>query len=167
MRLTEPLEPEPGSDLLVGAGGEDEVSAGLESLLRERRDRHRARDHLALHVEGATAPDLTFSDLPRPGVKSPLRRVREDGVGVRQEDEPRAAALPGYPRNEVRALGNLRVQLRRHAVVAEVLAQELGRAGLVPRWVDRVDADQLLEEGRHLLPQRDGRHYVRVPSVSR
>ena len=75
-----------------------------------------------------------------------------------QEHEPRPGAGAGDPRDEVRPLRHLRVQLGLDPVVAEVLAQELRRARLVPGRVDGLDADQLLEELGRLLSQGDRRH---------
>src|SRR5205085_5001835 len=44
------------------------------------------------------------------------------------------------------------------AAPLEVAAQVLRGARLVARRVDRVEPDQLLEEGRHLVAQGAGRH---------
>ena len=63
-----------------------------------------------------------------------------------QEQEPGPAGRTGDPRDEVRPLGHARVQLGGDAVVAEVVAEQPGRRGLVARRIDRVEADQLLEE---------------------
>src|ERR671923_319694 len=160
MCLAEPLEAEARADLLVGAGGEDQVAARLKALPRQRGERDRARNDLSLHVERAASPDLPVAQLAGPGVELPLGRVGENGVGVRQQHEPRPAPAARDPGDEVRPLRDLRQQLRLDAAVAQVLAKEFRGPCLVPGRVDRVDADQLLEELRRLLAQRDRRHYV-------
>ena len=166
MLLAEPGEPEVDADLLVGGRDEDQVAAGLESLPGERGHRHRARRDLALHVERAAAPDLAVAKLARPGVDLPLGGIGENRVRVREERQPRPVAAPGNPRDEVRPLRHLRVELAGDAVLLEVVAQELGRTGLVPGRVDRVEADQLLEELADLVAERDGCAQRRVPCTS-
>jgi hypothetical protein len=79
-----------------------------------------------------------------------------NGVGVREEREPRPRAVPGNPRDEVGPVRDFGVELDLDPVLLEVLAQKLGRQGLVPGRVDRVEADQLPEEVGRLLAQRDG-----------
>src|SRR5207247_710120 len=83
---------------------------------------------------------------------------------VREEGQPRAVTRARDPGDEVRTFGHLGVQLAGDAVRLEVPAQVLGRAGLVPGRVDRVEADQLREERRHLVTQRDGRAHD-IPQV--
>ena len=165
----EPGEPEVGvvAHLLVGGGGEDQVAARLEPLARERGDRDRARRHLALHVQRPASPHLPVANLARPGVDGPLGRIGQDRVRVREEQQPRPVAAPTDPRHEVRPLRHARVQLALDAERLQVAAQQIGRRGLVPGRVDRVEADQLLEEGRDLLAQRARSHYSRQPTVSR
>ena len=50
--------------LLVSRRGEDEVTFRPEALTGERRDGDGARRHLALHVQGAAAPDAAVPQLP-------------------------------------------------------------------------------------------------------
>src|SRR5207249_1630274 len=113
----------------------------LEALAPERRDRDRARGDLALHVERAPSPHLAVAQLARPGVDAPLRRVGEHGVRVREEEEPWALAAAGDPRDEVRPLGHLRVELADDSARLEVLAQELRGRRLVAGRVDGVEPD--------------------------
>jgi hypothetical protein len=72
-----------------------------------------------------------------------------------------AAAGPGQPRDEVRALRYPGVELALDTRVLEVRAKQLGRGGLVARRVGGVDTDQLPQELDRLVLQR------RLPSVSR
>ena len=163
MLTAQPGEPEVDADLLVGGRDEDHVALRLEALAREGRHRDSARGHLALHVERAATPDLAVAELARPWIDLPLGRVREHRVRVREERQPRPVAGARDPRNEVRTLGNLGVQLAGDAVRLEVRAQVLGRSGLVPGRVDGVEADQLREQRRHLVAERDDRAQRRVP----
>jgi len=75
-----------------------------------------------------------------------------------QEQKASPAARAGNPSHEVRPLRHARIQLAQHAERLQVVAQQLSRGGLVPRRVDRVDPDQLLEKGRHLLAERGDGH---------
>jgi hypothetical protein len=79
-----------------------------------------------------------------------------NGVGVREEREPRPGAASENPRYEVRPIRDFGVELDLDPVLLEVLAQKLRRQSLVPGRVDRVEADQLPEEVGRLLTQRDG-----------
>jgi hypothetical protein len=83
---------------------------------------------------------------------------------VPEEEERRAVAArdPGY---EVRALGRLRDQFALDAVGLEVVAQELGRRGLVSGWVRRVDPDEALQEVGDLVTEGYGAQR-RVPRTS-
>ena len=87
----------------------------------------------------ATCPFLSSAPLQicpsrrsRIQVGLPLSGIREHGVRVGQEHEPRPGAAAGDPCDEVRPFRHLRVQLGLDSVVAEVLAQETRRARLVP-----------------------------------
>ena len=144
--LAEPRQAEPLADLLVGGRDEDQVSRGLEPLAREGRDRDRARSNLALHIERPAAPDLAVAQLARPRTDLPLGRIRQNGVGVREEEQARATAAPRQPRDEIRALGHLRVELALDAVLGEVVAQQLRRDRLVAGRVDGVELNQLPQE---------------------
>ena len=162
----EPREAEVVTDLLVGRGREDHVPRGLEPVAGERGDRNRVRRDLALHVERAAPPHLPVAELARPRVDLPLGRVREHRVRVREEEEPRPLAAARYPRHEVGALGNPRVELARHPVLLQVRAQVLGRDGLVSGRIHGVEPDESLQEARHLVAKRHGRHQRRRPRTS-
>ena len=71
---------------------------------------------------------------------------------MREQDEARAVAAL-QPRDEVRALGRLRDEPALHAVPREVALERLGRARLVAGRIDCVEADQLLQERGHLVPE--------------
>jgi hypothetical protein len=152
--LAQPRRAEPGADLFVGGRAEDQVAGRLEALARERRDRHRLGRDLPLHVECAAPPHLAVAQLTAKRIGVPLRSVREHDVGVRKEKQGRAVAAPRDARNEIRALGDLGVQLAGDAGVFEVVAQQLRGRRLVARRIRRVDANEPLEELRHLLSQR-------------
>ena len=153
MRLHEPLEAEAVTDLLVGRGGKDHVAGRAEPLPRQRCECDRRGRHMALHVERAPAPDDVVDEVARPRVAVPLRRVREHGVGVADQCERRPVAAR-QPRDEVRPLRHLGVQRRLDAVPGQVVAQQLGRARLVPGRIDRVQADQRLQQPGDLLAWR-------------
>jgi hypothetical protein len=74
-----------------------------------------------------------------------------DGVGVREEREPRPGAVSRNPCDEVRPVRDSGVELDLDPALLEVVAQQLGRQGLVAGRVDRVEADQLPEEVGRLL----------------
>src|SRR5262249_5880185 len=150
----EPLQPEPGADLLVGGGDEDQVARAAPALSREGRYGDRARRHLALHVESAAAPHLAVDELAPERVALPLARVGEADVGGGGARERRAATAPADPRDEVRALGRARVEGALDASRLEMVAQELGGERLVAGRVRRVEPDQLLKERRNLGRQR-------------
>ena len=154
--LAEPGQAEVVADLLVGGRDEDQVAARLEPLAGQRRDRDSAGRDLALHVERAATPDLAVAQLARPRIDLPLARVRDDRVRMREQQEARPVSAPGNARDEVRPLRDLRVQLALDAVLGEVVAQQLGRLRLVPRRVDRVEPDQLLQELRDLVAETFG-----------
>jgi len=158
MLLDEPLEPEARPDLLVGCRDEDQVAFRLEPVACKRGDRDRARGHLPLHVERATTPDLTLTDLARPRVRLPFRRVRTHRVRMGQKGQPRPVAGPRNPGDEVRAFRRFRIELTRDAVRLEVLAQHLCGPDLVAGRVDGVEPDQLLEEVGDLVAERNRRH---------
>src|SRR5262249_46881179 len=91
----------------------------------------------------------------------------QHGVRMRQEQEPRPVASTGNPRHEIRPPRNACVQPAFDTERLQVVAEKLGRRGLVAGRVDRVEADQLLEEVRDLLAQRLRGHYLRRPRMSR
>src|SRR5581483_9073294 len=163
MRLAQPFEPvrDPLAELLVRGRGEEQVAGRPEPLPRQRRDRDGGRGHLALHVERSAAPDLAVAELARPRVDLPLRRVGKHGVRVREQHQARPLAPAAEARDEVRPLRLPRVELAFDAARLEVVAEELRRPGLVPRRVDGVRADQLLEEPDRLVPKR----HRRVPRM--
>jgi hypothetical protein len=78
---------------------------------------------------------------------------------VREEREPRSVPATRDPGDEVRALGRPRIELAAHAVVFQVLPEDLGRLRLVAGRIDRIDLDQPLEEIDDLA-------HFRVPSTS-
>ena len=158
---------EPGADLFVGSRREDEVPCGLEALTRERGQRHRARGDLSLHVECAATPHLAVAQLAAERIRAPFGCVGQHDVGVRKEEQRGPVAATADACDEVGALGHPRVQLDLRAARLEVLAEQLGRRGLVARRVGRVDADELLEELRDLVADRDRRHQRRVPRMIR
>ena len=160
MLAHEPLQPEVVADLLVRGRGEDQVAGRLEALARERRQRDRVRRDLPLHVERTSTPDLAVAQLAAERVRVPLRRVGEHDVRVREERERGAAVRPAHPRDEVRPVGHVRVQLALDPRLVEVRAQELRGGRLVAGRIRRVDADQLLEEPGDLAQRR-------LPSTSR
>ena len=86
---------------------------------------------------------------------------------MREEEQRRAVAATADAGDEVRALGHPRIELYFRAARLEVIAEQLGRRGLVARRVGRVDADELLEELRDLVADRDRRHQRRVPRMIR
>jgi hypothetical protein len=73
---------------------------------------------------------------------------------VREQRERRSVAAPADARDEIRPLGDPCVQLALDARRLEVLAQQLGRRGLAPGRVRRVEPDQPLEELRDLAQRR-------------
>ena len=143
----EPLRPVPGAALLVG--GEDELQlARLRSpaLLDERERGPELGRHLALHVLGAAAPDAVVAQLARPGVELPVAGVGRHRVDVPEQAQGGAVRGGGEACNEVRPA---RHGLEQHAVEPGLLEQALepllGRP-LVARRVDRVEADEALQE---------------------
>ena len=145
MVLAEPLEAVVVADLLVGGGDEDEVARRREAFARERGDRDGARRDLILHVERAAAPDVVVGEVAGPGIARPLGGVGDDGVGVGEEAE-RGAVAALDPGDEVRPLRHAGVELDLDAVRLQIVAQELGGDRLVARWVDGVQAQQLLQQ---------------------
>ena len=154
MVLAEPRRAEARADLLVCSRAEDQIARRLEALARQRRDRNGFRRDLPLHVERAAPPNLAVAQLAAKRVGAPLRRVCEHDVGVGKEEQRGTVAPTWDARDEVRALGDLRVQLAGDARVFEIAAQQLRCGGLVARRVRRVDANELLQELRHFLAQR-------------
>ena len=126
MLADEPVEPEAVADLLVGRGDEDEVAAAA----------HPSRARLAIATAlAATWPFM--SSAPRPQT-NPSRSSPPNGSRSTRPRRParrrcaraaRATARrrPAEPRDEVRALRHLRVQLALDARVLEVGPQQLGR----------------------------------------
>jgi len=164
MLLAKPGEPEVLTDLLVSRGDKDHVSGRDEAVPREGGDRDRARGHLALHIEGAAAPDLPVPQLTRPGVDRPLLRVGPHRVGMRDQGERRPAAA-GQARDDVRPLGHPREELVLDSRALEIGAQELGGNRLVAGRVDSVGAQELLQELGGLVADADGRHPVSILPV--
>ena len=156
--LAQPLQAEAVADLLVGGRGEDQVAGGPEALAGERGDRDGVRRDLALHVQGAPAPDLVGAHLAREGRHRPLARIGEDDVGVGEQEQRRPVAGAPDPGDEARPLGHAGVELALDAARLEVLPQELRGSRLVPRRVRRVDLDEPAEKVRHLAAQAGHRH---------
>ena len=68
-------------------------------------------------------------------------------------EQARPVAATTDSRHQVRPLGDTRVELALDTERLEVRAQQLGRRGLVPGRVDRVQPDQRLEELDGLVAQ--------------
>jgi hypothetical protein len=158
--LDEPLQAESVADLLVGGRDEDEVAGAPPAFACERRERDGRRGDLPLHVERSAPPDLLADELAAERVALPLARVGEHDVGVREQRERRPAAGPADARDEIRALGNARVELALHARGLQVVAQELCRRSLVAWRIRRIETDEPLQEVDDL------RHFL-LPSTSR
>jgi hypothetical protein len=140
------------------------VAAKIRSPAGSKRgDRDGVRRHLTLHVERAATPDLAVSQLARPRIELPLARVGEDGVRVREQEYARAIASAGQPGDEIRALRHFGVELDLDAALTEIGTQQLGRPGLVPGRIDRVEADQPLQELGRLVAESEGRHLAARP----
>src|SRR4029079_17541983 len=73
---------------------------------------------------------------------------------VREQEQALAIAATWDARDQVRPLRAPCVELALDAVAGEVVAQQLGRLGLVARRVDGVQADQLLQELGDLVAER-------------
>src|SRR2546421_113966 len=86
-------------------------------------------------------PDLAAAHLAAERIELPLRRVGEDDVRVRKEEQVRPAAATRNASDEIRTLRHARVELARHTVVLEVVAQELGGTSLVSGRIRRIDTD--------------------------
>ena len=153
MGRCEPRHAVVDADLLVGRQREEHVPGRAHALPRERGKGHgRGRD-VPLHVERAATPHLAVDEVARPRIACPLGRVRENGVRVRHEEQRRPVA-PGEPGDEVCALRGLREELARDAVASEVFLQHGRRACLVPGGIDRIQTDEVPEELRDLIPER-------------
>ncbi len=153
------------ADLLVRGGCEDHVPFGLESLPGERRECHRGRCHLTFHVERATPPDLASAKLAGPWADRPLRWIGEHGVRMGEKEEARSLGVSAAdPRDEVRPLGNPRMEPALDPERLEPGAKELGRPGLVSGRIDGVDANEVLEQLRHLVAQGDRSHRMSILS---
>src|SRR5439155_13396496 len=144
--------------LLVRRRGEEDVAGRPEPLAGERRDRDGARRDLPLHVERAAAPDVLLAKLAAPWVDRPLIGVGNDRVGVGEQEQPRPVSTAGQARNEVLPFGNTPEELALDPERLEVIAQELGRHGLVPGPVDRVQTEELPEKLGRLVAYRERRH---------
>ena len=159
MRLHEPHEAVAvaAADLLVRDDDEDEVARRLESFARERRERDRRRRGLVLHVERAPPPHLAVDEVAGPRVAIPLGRDRRAPCrcGERNTSDGPVAALE--PRDEVGAVRLARVQLAVDPAPREVVLEDRRRADLVPRRVDGVDAEELLQERGDLVAERHRR----------
>ena len=94
----------------------------------------------------------------------PVRGLREDDVGVREERERRPVAAAADTRHEIRALGRARIEVALGAGGLEVVTQELGDPRLVAGRVGRVETDEALEQLRDL---GDGLRHLRRPSTTR
>jgi hypothetical protein len=71
---------------------------------------------------------------------------------VRQEQKRRPVAAAGDAGDEICPLGNACIQLDLSAAVLEIGLEDLGRSGLVAGRVRRVDANELLQKLRDLVP---------------
>jgi hypothetical protein len=160
MGATKPGESDVHPDLFVSRRGENEVAGRLEALPGQRCDRRRRRGDVPLHVQRAAAPHAVLVEVAGPGIDRPFIRIGDDRVGVREEQQAGPVAAAGNPGNQARALGLERVQLARNARVLQVRTEQLGRSRLVPRRVDGVQAEQLLQEPDSLVPECHGRHGV-------
>ena len=87
MAFHEPLEAEPVADLFVGRGDEDEIAGAAPAFARQGRDGDGARHDLALHVEGAAAPDVPVDELAAERIALPFRRLGEHDIGMGEHRE--------------------------------------------------------------------------------
>ena len=127
-RSTSQERPKPSPTSSSAAATKIDVAGRLEPLACERRDGDGGRRDLALHVERAAAPHVAVAKLARPRVERPLARLREHGVGVREEEEARRIRVaPGNPGDEVRPLGSPREEPALDAVRLEVARAEARR----------------------------------------
>ena len=152
MLLTEPPEPVASSPPTSSSAIDDEqVTRERDPLTHEGGERDRSGSYLVLHVERAATPDLPVDEIPRPRVAIPLRGIREHRIRVAEERQRRP--VPALdPGDEICPLRHSRVELGLDPVRPEVVAQQLGRLGLVPRRVDRVEPEERLEERGDLVP---------------
>ncbi len=149
--------------LLVGHRDQQEIPARrAPALAGQRADGHRLGRRLALHVERPAAPHAAFGERPRPRVVAPSLRLGEDGVHVREQPEHgtlRAAAQAGDQVGPGRIVAHHRHLQARGAQMAR---QQFLSGPLVAGRVDRVDAQQALQQlGRLLCARRGHRLYSR------
>jgi hypothetical protein len=111
--------------------------------------------------DASATPHLPGDELATERVALPLGRVREDDIGVRKERQSRPVAA-AKTRDEIRARGILGVEITCDAVRLEVVAQELGRRGLVARWIRRVDPDEALQQVYDFVAHR----HLRLPTMT-
>src|SRR6266568_149515 len=131
-------------------------SSAVAAKIRSPRGSKPSRASEAIATAfAATCPFM--SSAPRPQT-SPLRSSPENGC---------TCHASGDACHEVRPLRHLRVELTPHAEGLEVVAQQLGRTGLVPRRIRGVDADQPLQELGHLVAEGERSHQRLLPRISR
>ena len=110
----------------------------------------------------ATCPFMSSAPRPQisPSTRSPDHGSRRHSSGSASTVSVCAISRMRRPvparqaRHEVRAVGRLRDELARDAVLRQVSLQQRGGAGLVPRRVDGVETQERPEELRHLVPER-------------
>ena len=138
--------------LLVGHGDHEQVPARrAPALVGQRAGRHHLGCGLALHVERAAAPYVPVGERARPGAVLPAGGVGPHGVHVREQPQHRARRLAAQAGHQVRPLGVLAHRRKLEAGRAQRHADQLLRRALVAGRVDRVDAQQALEQGHRLV----------------
>ena len=163
-------------DRVVAAGGigmlatqpDEPVAVVAADLLVRGRDERRSpagSNPSRASDANATALAATWSFMssaPRPqtspstrspdhGSRVPFGGISEDGVRVAEERQRRPVATLD-PRDEVRPLGDARVELGLDPVLRQVVAEEVRRLRLVPRRIDRVEPEERLQERGDLVP---------------
>ena len=132
--------------LLIREHAQQHVARRRLSGLGESQDRPEHHRHTALHVQGASTPNLAVDQLAAERIVTPALAIRRDHVDVTLEKERRRGTTTGQPHQQIRPCRVLGQDSRLEASsVAEVLDPPHALS-LVAGWIGRIEPDQLTQQ---------------------
>ena len=144
MVLDEPSGAGTPAEFLIGDEREDDVAARAPTSGQEISERRQRHCRHVFHVDSASAPHVTITDLSRIRRDGPGVRVRRDDVEMDVDKECRGAGVrPFDPGDDVGAPWVALKQLRRQRHVRELGRDAFGDVAFEPAPGGGVVANEL------------------------
>ena len=132
--------------LLIREHAQQHIARWRLSGLGEPQNRPEHHRHTALHVQGASTPNLAVDQLAAERIVAPALANRRDHIDVTLEKQRRRGTPTGQPRQQARPCRVLGQDSRLQASsVAEILDPPHALS-LVTGWIGRVEPDQLTQQ---------------------